>query len=239
MGFEVNDLKDVLQPWVHVDEYRSKLGRDDKNCVVSFAIDDPVARQMVNFAYVIGDRATGECVLIDPAYNAGELLEIVGADGLEPTVAVFEGGSGGNGGNGGSGDGNGTISDATQNVSLGNLIRSEQTSGTYDSYNAYRDSMLATSTISVSPALVRSGTVTHVYWNADHVVSCNVSAPNGDHWSAQTPDGAGGTLTSPVGGNESSPITGQTIYTITCPPAIGRTLTDQATVNIIPKYREN
>ena len=43
MGFEVNDLKDVLQPWVHVDEYRSKLGRDDKNCVVSFAIDDPVA----------------------------------------------------------------------------------------------------------------------------------------------------------------------------------------------------
>lgn len=43
MGFEVNDLKDVLQPWIHVDEYRSKLGRDDKNCVISFAIDDPIA----------------------------------------------------------------------------------------------------------------------------------------------------------------------------------------------------
>jgi hypothetical protein len=43
MGFEVNDLKDVLQPWIHVDEYRSKLGRDDKNCVISFAMDDPVA----------------------------------------------------------------------------------------------------------------------------------------------------------------------------------------------------
>lgn len=50
MGFEVNDLVDVLQPWVHVDEYRSKLGRDDKNCVISFAVDDPVAAEdLVNF----------------------------------------------------------------------------------------------------------------------------------------------------------------------------------------------
>ena len=102
-----------------------------------------------------------------------------------------------------------------------------------------RTMLFATSTISVSPALVRSGTVTHVYWNADHVVSCNVSAPNGDHWSAQTPDGAGGTLTSPVGGNESSPITGQTIYTIHCATRAGRTLSGQAIVNVIPKYKED
>ena len=53
-----------------------------------FAADDPVARQMVNFAYAIGDRATGECVLVDPAYNAGELLEIVGADGMTVTGAL-------------------------------------------------------------------------------------------------------------------------------------------------------
>ena len=30
-----------------------------------FAVDDGLARQMVNFAYVIGDRATGEALLVD------------------------------------------------------------------------------------------------------------------------------------------------------------------------------
>ena len=30
---------------------------------------DPVARQMVNFVYLIGDRQTGECVVVDPAYG--------------------------------------------------------------------------------------------------------------------------------------------------------------------------
>ena len=41
-----------------------------------FAVDDPVAQQMVNFVYAIGDHATGECVLVDPAYNAAELVQI-------------------------------------------------------------------------------------------------------------------------------------------------------------------
>lgn len=49
-GFEVGDLKDVLQDWFHVDEYKSKLGRDDKNCVISFAVDDKVAaNDLVDF----------------------------------------------------------------------------------------------------------------------------------------------------------------------------------------------
>ena len=38
-----------------------------------FALGDPVAQQMVNFVYAIGDRDTGECVVVDPAYAAGEL----------------------------------------------------------------------------------------------------------------------------------------------------------------------
>ena len=53
-----------------------------------FAKDDPVAQQMVNFVYAIGDRATGECVLVDPAYSAKELVEIVGADGMRVTGAL-------------------------------------------------------------------------------------------------------------------------------------------------------
>jgi glyoxylase-like metal-dependent hydrolase (beta-lactamase superfamily II) len=50
-----------------------------------FAIDDPVAQQMVNFVYAIGDRATGECVLIDPAYAVGDLLDTIEADGMRCT----------------------------------------------------------------------------------------------------------------------------------------------------------
>jgi len=49
-GLEVNDLVDVLRPQMQVDEYRSKLGRDDKNCVLSFMVDDRVAaNDLVNF----------------------------------------------------------------------------------------------------------------------------------------------------------------------------------------------
>jgi glyoxylase-like metal-dependent hydrolase (beta-lactamase superfamily II) len=50
-----------------------------------FAATDPVARQMVNFVYLVGDRETGEAVAVDPAYGVRELLDIVGADGLRLT----------------------------------------------------------------------------------------------------------------------------------------------------------
>ena len=32
-----------------------------------FAKNDPIARQMVNFVYAIGDRESGEAVVVDPA----------------------------------------------------------------------------------------------------------------------------------------------------------------------------
>jgi glyoxylase-like metal-dependent hydrolase (beta-lactamase superfamily II) len=37
---------------------------------------------MVNFAYAIGDRVTGECLLVDPAYGVREILDLVGRDGM-------------------------------------------------------------------------------------------------------------------------------------------------------------
>ena len=49
---------------------------------------DPVARQMVNFVYAGGDRRTGECVLVDPAYAVKELVDLVGADGMTVTGAL-------------------------------------------------------------------------------------------------------------------------------------------------------
>jgi glyoxylase-like metal-dependent hydrolase (beta-lactamase superfamily II) len=47
-----------------------------------FAVGDQMATQMVNFAYVIGDRQTGEAMIVDPAYAVGELVDLVAADGL-------------------------------------------------------------------------------------------------------------------------------------------------------------
>jgi glyoxylase-like metal-dependent hydrolase (beta-lactamase superfamily II) len=45
-----------------------------------FAVGDAVARQMVNFVYAVGDRESGEAVLVDPAYAPGELVEVLAAD---------------------------------------------------------------------------------------------------------------------------------------------------------------
>jgi glyoxylase-like metal-dependent hydrolase (beta-lactamase superfamily II) len=50
-----------------------------------FAREDPIARQMVNFVYLIGDRETGEAVAVDPAYGVDELVEMLDADGLRLT----------------------------------------------------------------------------------------------------------------------------------------------------------
>jgi glyoxylase-like metal-dependent hydrolase (beta-lactamase superfamily II) len=50
-----------------------------------FAVNDPVARQMVNFVYLVGDTETGEAVAVDPAYGVEELVEILDADGLRLT----------------------------------------------------------------------------------------------------------------------------------------------------------
>ncbi|NUP28803.1 MAG: MBL fold metallo-hydrolase [Nocardia sp.] len=48
-----------------------------------FAVGDPIATQMRNFAYLVGDRDTGECVVVDPAYAAGDLADIAEGDGLK------------------------------------------------------------------------------------------------------------------------------------------------------------
>ena len=47
-----------------------------------FAVGDPVATQMVNFAYLIGDRETGDAVIVDPAYAVRDLLDVLVDDGM-------------------------------------------------------------------------------------------------------------------------------------------------------------
>lgn len=50
-----------------------------------FAMADPIAQQMVNFVYAIGDRTTKECLLVDPAYAVEDLINAVTADGMRIT----------------------------------------------------------------------------------------------------------------------------------------------------------
>jgi glyoxylase-like metal-dependent hydrolase (beta-lactamase superfamily II) len=52
------------------------------------AAQDPVARQMVNFVYLVGDRETGEAVAIDPAYSIRDLLAVLDADGMRLVGAL-------------------------------------------------------------------------------------------------------------------------------------------------------
>ncbi|CAN5775406.1 MBL fold metallo-hydrolase [soil metagenome] len=53
-----------------------------------FATQDPIAAQMVNFAYLIGDRVTGEAVVVDPAYDIAGLLDVLAADEMRLTGAL-------------------------------------------------------------------------------------------------------------------------------------------------------
>lgn len=50
-----------------------------------FAAGDAVARQMVNFVYLLGDAETREAIAVDPAYGVGELVDLLAADGYRLT----------------------------------------------------------------------------------------------------------------------------------------------------------
>ena len=47
-----------------------------------FATGDQMAAQMVNFVYAIGDRETGEALLVDPAYDVNGLVDVLEVDGM-------------------------------------------------------------------------------------------------------------------------------------------------------------
>jgi glyoxylase-like metal-dependent hydrolase (beta-lactamase superfamily II) len=53
-----------------------------------FAVGDAVALSMRNFTYAIGDRRSGESVLVDPAYRPAELIGMLEADGMKLVGAV-------------------------------------------------------------------------------------------------------------------------------------------------------
>lgn len=84
-----------------------------------------------------------------------------------------------------------------------------------------------TAFLRVRPTLVASGQWTFVEWSASQVSSCTVSGSNGDSW------------TGSAGIENSSPIVGQTTYTLTCEGVDGSDISRTATVNIAPIFNEN
>jgi glyoxylase-like metal-dependent hydrolase (beta-lactamase superfamily II) len=48
----------------------------------AFATGDRLAHQMVNFVYAIGDRDSGDALLVDPAYDVAALVDVLAADGM-------------------------------------------------------------------------------------------------------------------------------------------------------------
>ena len=48
-----------------------------------FARNNPIAGQMVNFCYLIGDSSTRKAVVVDPAWNVKDLVDAAEKDGME------------------------------------------------------------------------------------------------------------------------------------------------------------
>src|SRR2546422_6723521 len=46
------------------------------------AAGHPVAGQMANFVYLVGDRVTRECLAVDPAWDVRDLVSVAQRDGM-------------------------------------------------------------------------------------------------------------------------------------------------------------
>jgi hydroxyacylglutathione hydrolase len=55
---------------------------------VDVGTQDPSARSMANFIYLIGNRETNECVVVDPAWDIDGMLKVVEEDGMKLTGAL-------------------------------------------------------------------------------------------------------------------------------------------------------
>ena len=62
--------------------FRQLLGGRD------FGRSNPAAAQMQNFVYLIGDRDTRECMIVDPAWAVQDLVNVAAEDGMTVTGAL-------------------------------------------------------------------------------------------------------------------------------------------------------
>lgn len=81
--------------------------------------------------------------------------------------------------------------------------------------------------LEAKPSLIPKSATTKVYWNIINVQSCSVSGSNGDHWSGLS-----------SAGMQSTAITSNTIYTLSCVEYDNTNYTESVTVNLLPVYQE-
>lgn len=53
-----------------------------------FAKGDPIATQMANFSYLVGDSVTKEAMIVDPCYATGDLVDLAEQDGMKVVGAL-------------------------------------------------------------------------------------------------------------------------------------------------------
>lgn len=99
----------------------------------------------------------------------------------------------------------------------------------------------AIGTWQIAPVLLQSGQTTELTWQAQNVTSCTVTGSNGDGTAQSTDPTSPGVWMGTSGSVTSSPIDGQTIFTIKCGGIAGAaqsSISQSTTVNIAPNYNE-
>jgi len=94
-------------------------------------------------------------------------------------------------------------------------------------------SFAASGALSARPVLLAPGSTTRLYWNVANAQSCSITSSTGtDNWTSASSGGSGVV---------SSPITQQTVYTLTCNSIAGAyppTVSGSVTINLIPTFQE-
>lgn len=109
----------------------------------------------------------------------------------------------------------------TTNLGDGKVVTEKRNLGSLGDATAFRKSLI-TALLDVYPNLVMANDVTKVTWTSIETTSCTVTGSNGDSWTGLS------------GEKVSSPITGETTYTLNCVAFDGSTVTDTKKVNVSP-----
>jgi hypothetical protein len=91
--------------------------------------------------------------------------------------------------------------------------------------------------LTAQPNLVPKNATTTVYWGINNVMACTVTATDGTSWTGAY-SATSSCSTKNGTGCQSSPITHQTIYTLSCTALDASNYTETATVNLLPDFQE-
>lgn len=83
--------------------------------------------------------------------------------------------------------------------------------------------------LQIKPQLVAKGGTVRVFWNIDNVSACTVTGTNGQTFTG---------ITSGASGQQTAPIMDRVDFTLVCTAADGAPYRENATVNLLPVYRE-